>query len=52
MLSEARLYVTRAPWLLIYPGLLIILSVFSMNLVGDSLRDRIDPRFRDDIAGV
>ena len=52
MLSESRLYVTRAPWLLIFPGLLIILSVFSMNLVGDSLRDRIDPRFRDDIAGV
>lgn len=52
MLSESRLYVTRAPWLLIYPGLLIILTVFSMNLVGDSLRDRIDPRFRDDIAGV
>lgn len=52
MLSESRLYVTRAPWLLIFPGMLIILSVFSMNLVGDSLRDRIDPRFRDDIAGV
>ncbi len=52
MLSESRIYVTRAPWLLIYPGLLIILSVFSMNLVGDAARDRIDPRFKDDIAGV
>lgn len=52
MLSECRLYVTRAPWLLIFPGMLIIMTVFSMNLVGDSLRDRIDPRFRDDIAGV
>ena len=52
MLSEERIYVTRAPWLLIYPGALIILSVFSMNLVGDALRDSIDPRFKDDIAGV
>lgn len=52
MLSEERIYVTRAPWLLIYPGLLIVLLVFSMNLVGDALRDSIDPRFKDDIAGV
>jgi peptide/nickel transport system permease protein len=52
MLSEERIYVTRAPWLLIYPGLLIVISVFSMNLVGDALRDSIDPRFKDDIAGV
>ncbi|PCH80896.1 MAG: peptide ABC transporter permease [Hyphomicrobiales bacterium] len=52
MLSESRIYVTRAPWLLIYPGILIILSVFSMNLVGDAARDSIDPRFKDDIAGV
>lgn len=52
MLSESRIYVTRASWLLIFPGLLIILSVFSMNLVGDAMRDSIDPRFKDDIAGV
>lgn len=52
MLSEERIYVTRAPWLLIFPGTLIILSVLSMNLVGDAMRDSIDPRFRDDIAGV
>lgn len=52
MLAEERIYITRAPWLLLYPGLLIIVSVFSMNLVGDALRDRLDPRFKDDIAGV
>ncbi len=52
MLAEERIYITRAPWLLIFPGVLIILSVFSMNLLGDALRDRIDPRFKDDIAGV
>ncbi|MFK7889860.1 MAG: ABC transporter permease [Granulosicoccus sp.] len=52
MLSEERIYVTRAPWLLLFPGALIILSVFSMNLVGDALRDNLDPRFKSDIAGV
>lgn len=52
MLSEERIYVTRAPWLLLFPGGLIIFSVFSMNLVGDALRDRLDPRFKNDIAGV
>ncbi|MBX2880953.1 MAG: ABC transporter permease [Granulosicoccus sp.] len=52
MLSEEKIYVTRAPWLLLFPGALIILSVFSMNLVGDALRDNLDPRFKNDIAGV
>ena len=52
MLSEERIYITRAPWLLLFPGALIIFSVFSMNLVGDVLRDNMDPRFKDDISGV
>lgn len=52
MLSESRIYITRAPWLLIYPGLAIILSVFSMNLIGDAARDSLDPRFKDDLTGV
>ena len=52
MLSEERIYVTRAPWLLLFPGGLIILSVFSMNLVGDAMRDSLDPRFKGDISGV
>ena len=52
MLAEARIYITRASWLLTLPGLLLILTVFSINLVGDLLRDSIDPRFKDDISGV
>ena len=52
MLSEERIYITRAPWLLAYPGILLVLSVFSMNLVGDALRDNIDPRFKNDIKGI
>ena len=46
MLSESRVYITRAPWLLLFPGLMIALSAFSLNLVGDAVRDRLDPRLR------
>ena len=46
MLSESRVYITRAPWLLLSPGLMIALSAFSLNLVGDAVRDRLDPRLR------
>ncbi len=46
MLSEGRMYLTRAPWLLIFPGACIVLTVLSFNLVGDVLRDRLDPHFR------
>ena len=46
MLAESRIYITRAPWLLFFPGAMIILTAFSLNLVGDALRDRLDPRYR------
>ena len=52
MLSEGRMYLTRAPWLLVFPGACIVLTVLSFNLVGDVLRDRLDPHFRRDIQGV
>lgn len=47
MLAESRIYITRAPWLLMWPGLMIVLTAFSLNLVGDAIRDRMDPRFRE-----
>jgi peptide/nickel transport system permease protein len=47
MLSEsAAEYVRTAPWLVIYPGLAISLVVFGTNLLGDALRDLLDPRQR------
>jgi len=52
MISEGRIYITRAPGVLLFPGLFIILTVLSFNLVGDVLRDKLDPRFRDDVSGV
>ena len=48
MLSEsAAEYVRTAPWLVIFPGLAISLVVFGSNLLGDALRDALDPRQRD-----
>ena len=47
MLSEsAAEYVRTAPWLVIFPGLAISLAVFGTNLLGDALRDALDPRQR------
>jgi len=51
MLAESRQFITRAPWLLFFPGTMIMLTAFALNLVGDSLRDRLDPRFRDMLGG-
>lgn len=51
MLAEARIFITRAPWLLFFPGLSIAITAFSLNLVGDALRDRVDPRFREMLSG-
>ena len=48
MLSEsAAEYVRTAPWLVIFPGVAISLAVFGTNLLGDALRDILDPRLRD-----
>jgi peptide/nickel transport system permease protein len=47
MLSEsAAEYVRTAPWLVIFPGVAISLTVFGTNLLGDALRDILDPRQR------
>ena len=44
MLNEGRAYITAAPWLMIFPGLAIFVTVVIFNLLGDSLRDVLDPR--------
>ncbi|MCK9486369.1 MAG: ABC transporter permease [Dehalococcoidia bacterium] len=46
MLNEAREFLTRAPHLAIFPGLLIFVTVWSFNMLGDALRDKLDPRLR------
>jgi peptide/nickel transport system permease protein len=46
MLNAAQRFLTNAPWMAIWPGLAIFLTVLSFNLVGDGLRDALDPRSR------
>lgn len=46
MLNAAQRFLDQAPWLAIFPGAAIFLTVLSFNLVGDGLRDALDPRRR------
>ena len=44
MLSEGRAYMQSAPWLMVFPGLAIFVTVVVFNMLGDSLRDILDPK--------
>jgi peptide/nickel transport system permease protein len=46
MLSQARVYLRKAWWLTTFPGLAIMISIFAINLIGDALRDALDPQLR------
>jgi peptide/nickel transport system permease protein len=46
MLTDARKFLTIAPWLVYFPGLAIVISAIGFNLVGDGLRESLDPRLR------
>jgi peptide/nickel transport system permease protein len=46
MLAESQTMTAIAPWLAIFPGLAIVLTVLGLNLMGDGLRDLLDPRLR------
>ncbi|WP_139490434.1 ABC transporter permease [Brevibacillus dissolubilis] len=47
MLADSRQYIQKAPWTVIFPGLSIMLTVLGFNLVGDGLRDALDPRMKN-----
>lgn len=47
ILSGGRLYMQQAPWITICPGLAIVVTVLGLNLLGDGLRDMLDPRLRN-----
>lgn len=47
MLSESRNYIFTSPWLMIFPGLAILLTVLGFVLLGDGLRDALDPRLKE-----
>lgn len=44
MLNEGRAYMTKAPWLMVYPGIAIMIVAVVFNMLGDSIRDILDPR--------
>lgn len=46
MLADSRQYILSDPWLMTIPGLFILLTVLSINLIGDGLRDGLDPKMK------
>jgi ABC-type dipeptide/oligopeptide/nickel transport system permease subunit len=46
MLATGREYMLTAPWITTFPGLAILVTVVAFNMVGDGLRDVLDPRLR------
>jgi glutathione transport system permease protein len=46
MLSQSRNYLNTAPHLVLFPGVLIFLTVLAFNLLGDGLRDTLDPKIK------
>jgi ABC-type dipeptide/oligopeptide/nickel transport system permease subunit len=46
MLNAAREYILSYPWMAMFPGFAIMLTALGMNLMGDWLRDILDPRLR------
>lgn len=46
MLSEGRLLMRSAPWMTIFPGIILALTVLSVNMLGDGLRDALDPKMK------
>jgi peptide/nickel transport system permease protein len=49
MISDGRKYVTTHPWLPLFPGLAILITVAAFNLIGDGLRDALDPRLKGNL---
>ena len=49
MLNTAKNFMEDAPWMAIWPGLAIFVLVLAFNLLGDGLRDALDPRSRQSI---
>ena len=44
MLNAAQRYLSQAPWMALYPDLMIFFIVMALNVLGDGLRDALDPR--------
>ncbi len=46
MLASAREFILKAPWVVTFPGLAILITVLAINLIGDGLRDALDPKLK------
>ncbi len=46
IIGQGRTFFQRAIWIMIFPGVFLSLTVLSINLVGDGLRDALDPKLR------
>ena len=46
MLAEAREFITSAWWVVTMPGIAILITVLAINLIGDGLRDTLDPKLK------
>ncbi len=51
IIADGRNYIAEAPWITIWPGLAIMFTVLGLNLLGDGLRDILDPRMRTEVRG-
>jgi peptide/nickel transport system permease protein len=51
MLNEGRGYLYQAPWIAMGPGLMLMLTILAINLLGDGLRDALDPRLKNQTRG-
>lgn len=47
MLSDSRVFIATAPWTMLVPGAALTITVFALNLIGDGIRDMLDPRLRN-----
>lgn len=47
MLSDSRVFLANAPWTMLVPGAALTITVFALNLIGDGIRDMLDPRLRN-----
>jgi peptide/nickel transport system permease protein len=50
MLTAGTQAMETAPWMIVFPGLAISLTVFGLNLLGDAIRDLTDPRLRGSLG--
>jgi ABC-type dipeptide/oligopeptide/nickel transport system permease subunit len=52
MIDNGRLVLREAPWLTVFPSIALVLTVIAFNLVGDAIRDALDPHIQEMWAGA